>query len=270
MAAVVDIGGWCGYGFSRSRDQGSPAEMNCRAAGRTVAGRCGGGVAKPGLVQDGDAADDRTGWPQCSGAATSSAVTVVPGEGVGLRTRAPGGSAVGSSSRSSRTGDRADCRTERRIARPPAVRSTSCSTALPALPARASGSRGKNGGVERHQDRPDGTTWVRVPQDIDRQVVSGHAFAIPVPPPAYRAAVRTQWAGAALRPADGVAVPSGPWCYGTRAPLHVPTARRRRPAPPAPRAGPARRRYRAGRWGGAVGWPGPGVRSGRGRGRLEG
>lgn len=27
------------------------------------AGRCGGGVPKPGLLQDGDGADDRIGWP---------------------------------------------------------------------------------------------------------------------------------------------------------------------------------------------------------------
>ena len=41
------------------------AEMNCRAAVPQLqfAGRCGGGVSKPGLVQDGDGADDRTGWP---------------------------------------------------------------------------------------------------------------------------------------------------------------------------------------------------------------
>jgi hypothetical protein len=26
-------------------------------------GRCGGGVPKPGLLQDGDGADGRTGWP---------------------------------------------------------------------------------------------------------------------------------------------------------------------------------------------------------------
>ncbi|WP_443048826.1 hypothetical protein [Streptomyces sp. NBC_00328] len=38
-------------------------ELSGSGAGSGSAGRCGGGVAKPGLVQDGDGADDRTGWP---------------------------------------------------------------------------------------------------------------------------------------------------------------------------------------------------------------
>lgn len=66
VSAGVDIERWCGYGFSRSpeRQQG-PAETNCRAGVPQLqfAGRCGGGVPKPGLLQDGDGADGRTGWP---------------------------------------------------------------------------------------------------------------------------------------------------------------------------------------------------------------
>jgi len=66
MLTGVDIGRWCGYGFSRSpeRQQGL-AEMNCRQQYTQLqcAGRCGGGVPKPGLLQDGDGTDDRTGWP---------------------------------------------------------------------------------------------------------------------------------------------------------------------------------------------------------------
>ncbi len=39
--------------------------MNCRAVvpQLQLAGRCGGGVPKPGRSQDGDGTDDRTGWP---------------------------------------------------------------------------------------------------------------------------------------------------------------------------------------------------------------
>jgi len=43
--------------------------MNCRAAVRQLpfAGRCGGGVPKPGLLQDGDGTDGRTGWFRAAG-----------------------------------------------------------------------------------------------------------------------------------------------------------------------------------------------------------
>ena len=43
-----------------------PADTNCRAEQYPqvqFAGRCGGGVSKPRLLQDGDGTDDRTGWP---------------------------------------------------------------------------------------------------------------------------------------------------------------------------------------------------------------
>ncbi|MFE2039168.1 transposase family protein [Streptomyces scopuliridis] len=65
LSAGVDIGRRRGYGFSRSRDQQGPAETNCRAAvpQLQLAGRFGGGVSKPGLLQDGDGTGDRTGWP---------------------------------------------------------------------------------------------------------------------------------------------------------------------------------------------------------------
>jgi hypothetical protein len=42
-----------------------PADMNCRAAVRSCSAQDGAVVefSKPGLLQDGDGADDRTGWP---------------------------------------------------------------------------------------------------------------------------------------------------------------------------------------------------------------
>ncbi len=47
------------------RDRGA---WQTRTAGQQYtqlqfAGRCGGGVSKPGLLQEGDGTDDRTGWP---------------------------------------------------------------------------------------------------------------------------------------------------------------------------------------------------------------
>jgi hypothetical protein len=52
-------------GFSRSRDQEGPGrnELPGSSAQLQCAGRCGGGVPKPGLLQDGDGTDGRTGWP---------------------------------------------------------------------------------------------------------------------------------------------------------------------------------------------------------------
>ncbi|GGZ98655.1 hypothetical protein GCM10010371_67810 [Streptomyces subrutilus] len=57
------------------------------------AGRCGGGASKPERLQDGDGADDRTGWPEvirgrrgrCRGAVPAAPGSEVQhlGEGVG-------------------------------------------------------------------------------------------------------------------------------------------------------------------------------------------
>lgn len=65
MLAGVDIGWWCGYGFSRSRDQQGPAETNWRAAVHAVAVRrtVRWWSFEARAVQDGDGADGRTGWP---------------------------------------------------------------------------------------------------------------------------------------------------------------------------------------------------------------
>lgn len=80
MSAGVDIGQWCGYGFSRNRDQRGLAETNWQAVVQQLqcAGRCGGGVPKPGLLQDGDGTDDRTGWPAVIRAAVSGTAVAVP------------------------------------------------------------------------------------------------------------------------------------------------------------------------------------------------
>ncbi|AKG45992.1 hypothetical protein SXIM_46080 [Streptomyces xiamenensis] len=57
-----------------------------------------------------------------------------------------------------------------------------------------------------------------VPQDTETQVIPGHTSAISAFPAHSRVDLRNKKAGAEQRPADGVAVPSGPWCrYGTRA-----------------------------------------------------
>lgn len=59
------LGVWLWFSRSPEKQQG-PADTNCRAEQYTqvqFAGRCGGGVAKPEQLQDGDAAGDRTGWP---------------------------------------------------------------------------------------------------------------------------------------------------------------------------------------------------------------
>ncbi len=66
VMAGVDIRQWCGYGFSRSQRDGRARQR--RTAGQQYpqvqfARRCGGGVSKPGWLQDGDGTDDRTGWP---------------------------------------------------------------------------------------------------------------------------------------------------------------------------------------------------------------
>jgi len=83
--------------------------------------------------------------------------------------------------------------------------------------------RGKNGGARRHQDRPGGSLGARVPQDIDSEVVSGQATAIPAPPAASRPGLRKQKAGAVPGPADGIASSFGALVpYGTRVPPRVP------------------------------------------------
>ncbi len=110
--------------------------------------------------------------------------------------------------------------------------------------------RGKNGGARRHQDRPGGSPGARVPQDIDSEVVSGQATAIPAPPTGFPSGQRKQKAGAVYEPADGVAVPSGPWCHRHQGPStrstercddgrrHRQPSRRRSPPPPTPWVGP--------------------------------
>src|SRR4051794_33791217 len=65
--------------------------------------------------------------------------------------------------------------------------------------------------------------WARVPQDIVSEVVSGHESAIPAPPTPSRSGPRKQEAGAVSGPADGVAVPSGPWCQRHQGPSACPT-----------------------------------------------
>jgi hypothetical protein len=42
------------------------------------AGRCGGGVPKPGLLQDGDGTDDRTGGPAVIRGRREKAVGAIP------------------------------------------------------------------------------------------------------------------------------------------------------------------------------------------------
>lgn len=93
-----------------------------------------------------------------------------------------------------------------------------CCSRPPAVPVRQVIDQREERRSPRHQDRPD-EQWVRVPQDIDSEVVSGHATAIPVPPAVFRPGSRKQRAGALLGPADGVAVPSGPWCEMAPGPL---------------------------------------------------
>lgn len=92
MLTGVDIGRRAGYGFSRSRDQEGPGRHELPGSSRQLhcAGRCGGGVPKPELSQDGDGTDGRTGWPavirgrQEQYRSTRSAVLEwFPGKGVG-------------------------------------------------------------------------------------------------------------------------------------------------------------------------------------------
>ncbi len=132
MLAGVDIGRWRGYGFSRSRDQQGLAETNCRQQYTQLqcAGRCGGGVPKPRLLQDGDGTDGRTGWPavirgrreqdrskrsgstrKCSSqypAVKSVSSTSVKASAADARTGKFGSGVLSQSRR--RTGDRAGCR----------------------------------------------------------------------------------------------------------------------------------------------------------------
>src|ERR1700729_2927371 len=76
---------------------------------------------------------------------------------------------------------------------------------------------------ERRSQAPSGSPGreyrARVPQDIDCEVVSGQATAIPAPPAASRPGPRKQKAGAVSGPADGVASSFGVLVpYGTRTP----------------------------------------------------
>lgn len=121
--------------------------MNCREAVQVSAGRCGGGVSKPGFSQDGDGADDRTGWPavfrgrreQYAVHAASSTGEQHLGEGVGCGRAHREVRQWGSKPEQMQDGRRGWL-PKWRCERPPAGRS--------------SYSEGKNGGVERHQDRP--------------------------------------------------------------------------------------------------------------------
>jgi hypothetical protein len=167
MLAGVDIGRCCGYGFSRSRDQQGLAETNCRAAVHAVAVRreVRWWSSEAMWLQDGDGADGRTGWPAVirgrreqdrSNAVPSSEVgssTSVKASAAGART-GKFGSGVPSRSRR-RTGDGAGCR---RVALCEATSGFAVSAVQAVRSTRlaSDGFRGKNGGVQRHQDRPGG------------------------------------------------------------------------------------------------------------------
>jgi hypothetical protein len=93
-----------------------PAGMNCRAAVRR---RCGGGVPKPGLLQDGDGTDGRTGWPAVirgrheQDRSTRSVVFAwYPGKGVWLRARVPGVALLQATSSTGSASARSEGRTE--------------------------------------------------------------------------------------------------------------------------------------------------------------
>lgn len=209
------------------------AEMNCRAAVQQFAGRCGGGVSKPALLQDGDGTDDRTGWPavirgrreqyrssSSVGVVRSSSSVFVSGSPV--KASAAGaragrfGSGVLSQSRC-RTGDGAGCR---RVA---VLKATSSSQdpAVCSSPSVSDWFRGKERRIQAPSGSPGRKSWARVPQDIDSEVVSGQATAIPATPASVRPGLRKQQADAVIGSADGVAVPSGPWCHTAPGPLHA-------------------------------------------------
>ncbi len=186
MSAAVDIARWRDYGFSRSRErQQGLAETNCRQAVpavQVVAGRYGGGAPKPGWLQDGDGTDGRTGWP-----------AVIRG-------------------RQERDRGHGICGSRECSAQYPAVKSVSSTPLV----------RNRSLREERRNAAPSGSpgrkSRVRVPQDIDSEVVSGQATAIPAPPTAAGSGGRTQNAGAVSGPAGGVVVPSGPWSPPSRPP----------------------------------------------------